>query len=90
MRWIKASATFTTGTKPGESRALSTIQAGTKRDKSAIGSQLEAERRPPSPAEQEQLARSQAMLQPLRILVPVLLTIALAAMATARYVPLLM
>ena len=55
-----------------------------------IGSRLEAERRPPSPAEQEQLARSQAMLKPLRILVPVLLTIALAAMATARYVPLLM
>jgi len=54
-----------------------------------VASQLEAERRPPSPAEQELLARSQAALKPLRVLIPVLLTIALAAMATARYLPLL-
>lgn len=54
-----------------------------------VASQLEAERRPPTPAEQELLARSQAVLKPLRVLIPVLLTIALASMATARYLPLL-
>lgn len=51
----------------------------------AIGSRLEAERRPPTPHEQALLARAQAALKPLRIAVPVLLAVALAAMATARY-----
>jgi uncharacterized membrane protein len=51
----------------------------------AIGSQLEAERRPPTPEEQARLARSQAVLKPLGVVVLVLVGIAAAAMATARY-----
>jgi hypothetical protein len=51
----------------------------------AIGSQLEAERRPPTPEEQALLARSQSVLKPLSVVVLVLVGIAAAAMATARY-----
>ena len=51
----------------------------------AIGSRLEAEGRPPTAEEQAVLARSQAALKPIRIVVPALLGIAVAAMATARY-----
>jgi uncharacterized membrane protein len=51
----------------------------------AVGRQLEAEGRPPTADEQALLARSQAALRPIGIAVPVLLTIAAAAMATARY-----
>lgn len=50
-----------------------------------IGSRLEAERRPPDEDEQLLLGRSQARLKPLAIGMPVLLGIALLAMATARY-----
>ena len=51
----------------------------------AIGSRLEGEHRPPTADEQALLARAQTALRPLRIAVPVLLTIAAAGMATARY-----
>jgi uncharacterized membrane protein len=51
----------------------------------AIGSLLEAERRPPSLEEQALLARSQRVLKPLGVVVLVLVGIAAAAMATARY-----
>jgi uncharacterized membrane protein len=50
-----------------------------------IGSRLEAERRPPTADEQALLARSQAALRPIGVAVPVLLGVAAAAMATARY-----
>src|SRR5262245_5308919 len=49
----------------------------------AIGSRLEAERRPPTADEQALLVRAQARLKPLAILVPTLLGIAIVAMATA-------
>jgi uncharacterized membrane protein len=61
----------------------------TTRRLAAIARRLEAERRPPSPTEEELLARYQSMLRPLGVVVPVLLAVALAAMATARYLPLL-
>jgi uncharacterized membrane protein len=51
----------------------------------AISSRLEAERRPPTPEEQALLARSQSVLRPLGVVVLVLVGIAAAAMATARY-----
>jgi hypothetical protein len=51
----------------------------------AIGTLLEAERRPPTPEEQAVLARSQGVLKPLGVVVLVLVGIAAAAMATARY-----
>ena len=51
----------------------------------AIGGRLESERRPPTPEEQALVARSQAALRPLANAMPVLLGIALLAMATARY-----
>jgi uncharacterized membrane protein len=50
-----------------------------------IGRQLEAEQRPPTAEEQAQLARSQGVLKPLGVAVLVLVGIAAAAMATARY-----
>jgi|KBSSwiStaDraftv2_1062776.scaffolds.fasta_scaffold998047_2 uncharacterized membrane protein len=50
-----------------------------------IGSRLETERRAPTAAEQALLARSQAALRPIGVAVPVLLGVAAAAMATARY-----
>jgi hypothetical protein len=55
----------------------------------AVADRLERERRPPSPAEQELLAGYQRVLKPLGVVVPLMLATALAAMATARYVPLL-
>jgi hypothetical protein len=55
----------------------------------AVALRLEAERRAPDTSEREVLARSQSVVKPLGVVVPVLLAIALAAMATARYVPLL-
>jgi uncharacterized membrane protein len=51
----------------------------------AIGSRLEAEGRPPTADEQAHLVRSQAALRPIAVAVPVLLGVAAAAMATARY-----
>jgi hypothetical protein len=51
----------------------------------AIGSLLESERRPTTPEEQALLARSQGVLKPLGVVVLVLVGIAAAAMATARY-----
>lgn len=50
-----------------------------------IGSRLEAERRPPSDDEQRTLAESQRTLKRVGFTVLFLLTIAAAAMATARY-----
>jgi uncharacterized membrane protein len=55
----------------------------------AIGSSLAAEQRPPTEAEQATLAAAQRVLGRLAIWVPVLLLIAAASMATARYWPLL-
>jgi uncharacterized membrane protein len=54
----------------------------------AIGSRLEAERRPPSEDEQRILAAAQRTLSRVGVTVLVLLVIATAAMATARYWPL--
>jgi len=51
----------------------------------AIGSRLEAEQRPPTADEEALLSRSQAALRPIGLAVPVLLGVAAAAMATARY-----
>ena len=51
----------------------------------AVGGRLEAEGRPPTADEQAVLARSQAALRPIGMAVPVLLAVAAAAMATARY-----
>ena len=51
----------------------------------AIGSRLEAERRPPSDEEQRVLAQSQRTLQRIGMTVLLLLTVAIASMATARY-----
>jgi uncharacterized membrane protein len=51
----------------------------------AIGSRLEAERRPPSADEQRTLARSQAVVKRVGLTVVVLLSVAAVAMATARY-----
>jgi hypothetical protein len=51
----------------------------------AIGSRLEAERRPPTPEEQASLAQAQRVLKPIGIALLVLVGTALAAMATARY-----
>ena len=53
-----------------------------------IGSLLEAERRPPSEDEQRALAAAQRVLGRVGVTVLVLLAIAAAAMATARYWPL--
>lgn len=51
----------------------------------AIGSRLESERRPPNDEEQRNLAGSQQMLRRVGVAVLVLLAIAAASMATARY-----
>lgn len=51
----------------------------------AIGSRLENERRPPNEDEQRTLGSSQALLKRVGIAVLVLLVVAAAAMATARY-----
>ena len=51
----------------------------------AIGSLLEAERRPPGDEEQRVLAQSQRTLQRIGVTVLLLLTVAIASMATARY-----
>jgi uncharacterized membrane protein len=51
----------------------------------AIGSRLEAERRPPDDEEQRVLAESQRQLNRVGMAVLVLLIIAAAAMSTARY-----
>jgi uncharacterized membrane protein len=56
----------------------------------AIGSRLEAEHRPPSEDEQRILAGAQRALSRVGVTVLVLLTIAAAAMATARYWPLVL
>ena|SRR6185436_5929809 len=53
-----------------------------------IGGRLESEGRPPTADEQAVLTRSQAALRPLGVAVPALLGIAVVAMATARYWPL--
>ena len=55
----------------------------------AIGSTLAAEKRPPTEAEQATMARIQRVLGRLAVWVPILLIIAAASMATARYWPLL-
>jgi uncharacterized membrane protein len=54
----------------------------------AIGSRLEGERRPPNEDEQRILATAQRVLSRVGVTVLVLLTVAAAAMATARYWPL--
>ena len=56
----------------------------------AIGGKLEAERRPPSEDEQRILAAAQSVLNRVGATVLVLLVIAAAAMATARYWPLVL
>lgn len=56
----------------------------------AIGSRLEAERRPPSEEEQRVLAAVQRVLGRVGVTVLVLLVLATAAMATARYWPLVL
>ena len=83
---------FTIGAVAGSLALVLFIFVGypTARRVMAIGSRLEAERRPPTPEELTLLARSQSVLKPLSIVVMVLLAIALAAMATARYLPLLL
>ena len=55
----------------------------------ALGNRLAGEQRPPSEAEQATLADSQRILARLAIRVPILLIVAAASMATARYWPLL-
>jgi uncharacterized membrane protein len=55
----------------------------------AVGSRLEADRRPPTEEEQRVLAAAQGVLGRVGITVLVLLVIAAGAMATARYWPLL-
>ena len=55
----------------------------------AIGSTLAAEQRPPTEAEAATLAASQRALAPLAVWVPILLIVAAASMATARYWPVL-
>ncbi|HEX5578144.1 MAG TPA: hypothetical protein VFY43_00570 [Candidatus Limnocylindria bacterium] len=55
----------------------------------AIGSMLAAEERPPTQAEAATMASAQRALAPLAIWVPILLIVAAACMATARYWPLL-
>ena len=56
----------------------------------AIGGRLEAERRPPNEDEQRILAAAQGVLSRVGATVLVLLVIAAAAMATARYLPLVL
>ena len=56
----------------------------------AIGSRLEAERRPPNGDEQRILAATQRILSRVGVTVLVLLIVAAAAMATARYWPLVL
>jgi uncharacterized membrane protein len=56
----------------------------------AISSRLEAERRPPNEDEQRMLATAQRMLSRIGLAVLVLLIVAAAAMATARYWPLVL
>jgi uncharacterized membrane protein len=55
-----------------------------------IGGRLEAERRPPNDAEQRNLATAQRLLSRVGVTVLVLLAVAAAAMATARYWPLVL
>jgi hypothetical protein len=54
----------------------------------AIGGRLQDEGRPPTAEEQQQLARAQGQMRQVGLSVLVLLSIAIAAMATARYWPL--
>ena len=56
----------------------------------AIGAKLEAERRPPTENEQRVLAAAQSLLSRVGATVLVLLVLAAAAMATARYLPLVL
>ncbi len=56
----------------------------------AIGGKLEAERRPPNEDERRILAAAQSVLSRVGATVLVLLVIAAAAMATARYLPLVL
>jgi hypothetical protein len=83
---------FTVGAVAGLLALLTFLFVGypTTRRVVAIGSRLEAERRPPTAEEQALLARSQRVLKPLGVVVLVLVGIAAAAMATARYWPLLL
>lgn len=83
---------FTVGAVAGLSALVTFVFVGypATRRLVAVGSRLEVERRPPTAEEQALLARSQATLRPLGIVVPLLLGIAAAAMATARYWPLLL
>jgi uncharacterized membrane protein len=78
---------FTVGGVAGLLAVLVFVFVGypTTRRVVAIGSRLEAERRPPTAEEQALLARSQGVLKPLGVVVLVLVGIAAAAMATARY-----
>jgi hypothetical protein len=83
---------FTVGGVAGLLALLTFVFVGypTTRRVVAIGSRLEAEGRPPTAEEQALLVRSQRVLKPLGVVVLVLVTIAAAAMATARYWPLLL
>lgn len=83
---------FTVGAVAGFLALLTFLFVGypTTRRVVAIGSRLEAERRPPNTEEQALLAHSQRVLRPLGVIVLVLVGIAAAAMATARYWPLVL
>jgi uncharacterized membrane protein len=83
---------FTVGGVAGGLALLLFVFAGypAGRRITAIGSRLEAERRPPTGDEQRMLASAQRVLSRVGITVLVLLTMATAAMATARYWPLVL
>jgi uncharacterized membrane protein len=78
---------FTVGAVAGLLALLVFVFVGypTTRRVVAIGSLLEAERRPPTPEELALLARSQRELKPLGVVVLDLVGNTAAAMATARY-----
>jgi uncharacterized membrane protein len=80
---------FTVGGAAGFLALLTFVLVGypTTRRLISVGSRLEAEQRPPTGDELAVLARSQAVLRRVGIIVPLLLGIAAAAMATARYWP---
>lgn len=83
---------FTVGATAGLLALLAFLFVGypTTRRVVAIGSRLESEHRSPTDEEQAVLGRSQRVLKPLGVVVLALLGLATAAMATARYWPLLL
>jgi uncharacterized membrane protein len=83
---------FTVGAVAGGSALLGFVFVGypAGRRMIAIGSRLQAELRPPNEAEQRILATAQRTLSRVGTTVLVLLILAAAAMATARYWPLVL